>query len=135
MPRRAPHRGAGCRAARSQPDTRGPRQRTQRRRAGCAEHHHGDRTLDTAAVRCHAESMRATVVLGVQGRLVVPADARRELGLAAGDELVLHTEGGRLVLERREDAGKRLRGLYVATETEGAVDELLADRRQAATAE
>jgi len=79
--------------------------------------------------------MRATVVLGVQGRLVVPADARKELGLAAGDELVLHTEGGRLVLERREDAARRLRGLYASPATHGAVDELIADRRQAAAAE
>ena len=47
---------------------------------------------------CHDDGMRATVVLGVQGRLVVPGEARRELGLAAGDELVLHTEDGRLVL-------------------------------------
>ena len=79
--------------------------------------------------------MRATVVLGVQGRLVVPAEARKELGLAAGDELVLHTEGGRLVLERREDAGKRLRGLYASPATDGVVDELLAERRRAAAAE
>ena len=79
--------------------------------------------------------MHATVVLGVQGRLVVPAEVRKELGLAAGDELVLHTEAGRLVLERREDAGKRLRGLYSCAATEGAVDELLAERRQAAAQE
>ena len=76
--------------------------------------------------------MRATVVLGVQGRLVVPAEARKELGLAAGDELVLHTEAGRLVLERREDAAARLRGLYASPAMRGAVDELLADRRQEA---
>ena len=79
--------------------------------------------------------MRATVVLGLQGRIVVPVEARKELGLAAGDELVLHTEAGRLVLERREDAGKRLRGLYASSTTSGAVDELLSERRQAATQE
>ena len=79
--------------------------------------------------------MRATVVLGVQGRLVVPAEARKELGLAAGDELVLHTEAGRLVLERREDAAKRLRGLYASAATRGVVDELLEDRRREAARE
>jgi AbrB family looped-hinge helix DNA binding protein len=79
--------------------------------------------------------MRATVVLGVQGRLVVPAEARKELGLAAGDELVLHTEAGRLVLERREDAGRRLRGLYASAATDGLVDVLLEDRRRAAAQE
>jgi AbrB family looped-hinge helix DNA binding protein len=80
----------------------------------------GQRAAGQAALRllpllhttCHAVHVRATVVLGIQGRLVVPAEARKELGLAAGDELVLHTEGGRLVIERREDAAKRLRGLY-----------------------
>jgi hypothetical protein len=36
------------------------------------------------------------------------------------------------VLERREDGGKRLRGLYSSAATQGAVDELLAERRQAA---
>lgn len=79
--------------------------------------------------------VRATVVLGLQGRLVVPAEARKELGLAAGDELVLHTEAGRLVIERREDAAKRLRGLYASRETEGSVEELLAEQRQAAAQE
>ena len=87
------------------------------------------------ASACHADAMRATVVLGVQGRLVVPAEARRELGLAAGDELILHTEDGRLVLERREDAGRRLRGLYASSATRGSVQELLAERRQAAASE
>jgi AbrB family looped-hinge helix DNA binding protein len=79
--------------------------------------------------------MRATVVLGVQGRLVVPVEARRELGLSAGDELVLHTEDGRLVLERREDAARRLRGLFASSATGGALDELLTERRQAAASE
>jgi len=79
--------------------------------------------------------MRATILLGAQGRLVVPAEARKELGLTAGDELVLHTEDGRLVLERREDVGKRLRGLYALPGTRGSVEELLRDRRRAAAAE
>jgi len=79
--------------------------------------------------------MRATVVLGVQGRLVVPVEVRRELGLAADDALVLHTENGRLVLERREDAGRRLRGLSASSATRGSVDELLTERRQAAASE
>ena len=79
--------------------------------------------------------MRMTVVLGVQGSLVLPLEARTELGLVAGDELVWHTEEGRLVLERREDARERLRGLGAAPGTQGAVEELLVERRQAAVAE
>lgn len=64
----------------------------------------------------------------------MPAEARRELGLQAGDELALHTESGRLVIERRQDAARRLRGLYSST-GQGAVDELLAERRRAAAGE
>lgn len=84
---------------------------------------------------CHTAHMRATVVLGVQGRLVVPAEARRELGLSAEDEPVLHTEDGRLVLERREDAARHLRGRFASSATRGALDELLTERRQAAASE
>lgn len=62
----------------------------------------------------------------------MPAAVRRELGLAAGDELVLHTEAGRLVIERPVDVAKRLRGLYAEPATDGAVDEMLAERRHAA---
>ena len=79
--------------------------------------------------------MRATVLLGAQGRLVVPVEARKELGMSAGDELVLHTEDGRLVLERRDAVGKRLRGLYATPATAGSVEELLTDRRREAAAE
>ncbi len=93
------------------------------------------RRVATSVECCHGGRMRATVVLGVQGRLVVPAEARRELGLAAGDELILHTEDGRLVLEQREDAGRRLRGIYASSATRGSVDELLTERREAAGSE
>ena len=92
-------------------------------------------SLPRLLARATITLVRATVVLGVQGRLVVPAEARRELGLAAGDELVLHTEDGRLVLERREDAGRRLRGLYASPTTSGVVNELLDERWHAAQAE
>lgn len=79
--------------------------------------------------------MDATVVMGGQGRIVVPVDVRHELGLEAGDELVLHTEDGRMVLERRRSAASRLRGLYTSPATSGAVEELLDERRRAAASE
>ena len=79
--------------------------------------------------------MDATVVMGGQGRIVVPVDVRHELGLEAGDELVLHTEDGRMVLERRRSAASRLRGLYTSPVTSGAVEELLDERRRAAASE
>lgn len=84
----------------------------------------------------HHMHMDATLVLGKQGRLVIPADVRTALGLAAGDRLHLHVAGHRLVLERQEDAAAELRGLASnVPRTRSLVDELLAERRLAATAE
>jgi antitoxin PrlF len=81
----------------------------------------------------HHVLMDATVVLGQQGRLVIPAEARAALGLAPGDRLYLHLVGRRLVLERQQDAVAELRGLAVnVPKTQSLVDELLADRRVAA---
>ena len=84
----------------------------------------------------HASVMDATLVLGQQGRLVIPAEVRAALGLAPGDRLHLHLSGARLVLQRPEDAVAELRGLAVSVPaTRSLVEELLAERRVAATAE
>lgn len=80
--------------------------------------------------------MDATLVLGQQGRLVIPAEIRAALGLAPGDRLHLHLSGARLVLERPEDALSELRGLAASVPTgRSLVDELLAERRAAAADE
>lgn len=80
--------------------------------------------------------MDATLVLGKQGRLVIPADVRLALGLAPGDQLHLHVAGSRLVLERPQDAVDQLRDLAKnVSKSRSLVDELLAERRVAATAE
>jgi AbrB family looped-hinge helix DNA binding protein len=78
----------------------------------------------------------ATLVLGQQGRLVIPAEVRAALGLAPGDRLHLHLSGSRLVLERQQDAVAELRGLAAElSNTRSLVDELLAERRVAAASE
>jgi antitoxin PrlF len=78
----------------------------------------------------------ATVVLGQQGRLVIPAEVRSALGLTPGESLHLRVEGGRLVLERPGDAVAELRGLAAAVpRTRSLVEELLAERRAAALEE
>lgn len=41
--------------------------------------------------------------MGANGRVVIPAEIRRELDLAAGEELVARREGRRVLLERPED--------------------------------
>lgn len=80
--------------------------------------------------------MNATLVLGQQGRVVIPAHVRSALGLAPGDKLHLHVAGQRLVLERQHDAVAELRGLASdVPRARSLVDELLAERRLAAAAE
>lgn len=80
--------------------------------------------------------MDATVVLGRQGRLVVPAEVRRALGLLPGDRLHLHVAGQRVILERPEAAVAELRRLAARVpKSRSLVDELLAERRLAAAKE
>ena len=84
----------------------------------------------------HYDEMNATLILGQQGRLVIPAEVRAVLGLAPGDRLHLHLAGKRLVLERQQDAVAELRGLASDVPVaRSLVDELLAERRLAAAAE
>lgn len=80
--------------------------------------------------------MDATLVLGKQGRLVIPADIRATLGLETGDRLHLHVDGSVLVLERPADALSELRALAQNVPTSRSlVEELLEERRAAATNE
>jgi len=71
------------------------------------------------------------VHVGPQGRLVIPAQLRRELRLQAGETLVARVEEDRLILERPRAALGRLQRAFRAAVPEGTslVDELLADRR------
>lgn len=74
------------------------------------------------------------VKLGKQGRLVVPAALRQELGLEVGDELVARAENGRLVFERREAVVERLRSRF--KDVKGSMAEaLLRERREEAARE
>lgn len=76
------------------------------------------------------------MVLGQQGRVVIPAAVRAALGLRPGDRLHLHLADGRLVLERPGDAVTELRGLASSlTRARSLVEELLAERRAAAADE
>ncbi len=85
---------------------------------------------------CHAAVVDATIVLGQQGRLVIPAEVRTALSLAPGDRLHLHVSGQRLVLERQQDAAAELRSLATSIpRSRSLVEELLAERRVAAACE
>lgn len=80
--------------------------------------------------------MDATLVLGKQGRVVIPSGVRAALGLAPGDELHLRVDGTRVILERPQDAVAELRRLgRDIPPTRSLVDELIEERRAAAASE
>lgn len=77
-----------------------------------------------------------TVRVGPDGRILVPVELRRQLGLTAGTPLVAHVEDDRLVLERRDGVLKRLQAQFAAVPPEvSLVDELIADRLREAERE
>lgn len=85
---------------------------------------------------CHNVPMDATVTLGRQGRIVIPAEVRSALGLSPGDRLHLQLTGDRLVVERPEHAVAELQRLAANVPRERSlVAELLAERRAAAATE
>jgi len=68
--------------------------------------------------------------LNVNGRIVIPADVRRELGLEAGVELNVSAEDGRVVIETRENLLRRIQAeVKAAAGDRSLVDELIAERR------
>jgi antitoxin PrlF len=80
--------------------------------------------------------MDVTVVVGRQGRMVIPAKVRAALGIQPGDELHLHLAGRQLVLERPDDALDQLRGLAAdVPASRSLVEELLDERRREAAEE
>lgn len=87
-------------------------------------------------VSWHNQRMSVTVVLGKQGRFVIPSDIRSELGFNEGDALSVQRVGTRLVIERPDDATHSLRGMLTDhSEGRSLVDELLAERIGEAEAE
>jgi AbrB family looped-hinge helix DNA binding protein len=75
--------------------------------------------------------------VGPQGRIVIPAEMRRELEIQPGETLMARVESHRLVLERREEILERLRSEVRRARPKGrsAVDELIAERRAEARRE
>lgn len=71
------------------------------------------------------------VSLGRQGRLVIPAQLRRSLGLEEGDRLVARLDANRLVLEKPEQIKQRLKARFAQVPVERRlVEELIAERHQ-----
>jgi AbrB family looped-hinge helix DNA binding protein len=48
--------------------------------------------------RRRGEQMRATVSINAQGRMTVPSEIRRELGITGEATVIVETEGGRMIM-------------------------------------
>lgn len=72
-----------------------------------------------------------TVKISEGGRIVIPAEYRKQLGLEIGDELILRVEQGELKLLTHQQAIRQAQELvsrYVPKER-SLSDELIAERR------
>jgi AbrB family looped-hinge helix DNA binding protein len=81
------------------------------------------------------ETMRARIAAG--GRIVIPAEYRRALGIQEGDEVILRLQDGEVRILSPQEAIKRAQDLvarYVAADR-SLVDELIAERRRDAERE
>jgi AbrB family looped-hinge helix DNA binding protein len=81
-------------------------------------------------------AMRDTSILsiGPKGRVVIPVEIRRRLGLEEGSQLVAVLEGDGVLLLPRHAVKRRLRGLFAGASASLA-GELIAERRAAAAEE
>jgi AbrB family looped-hinge helix DNA binding protein len=78
--------------------------------------------------------MQANLTIAPNGRVVIPANMRAQLGLPTGGKVVARLVGGTVVLEPVEAAIRRAQEMvakYVPRDG-GLADELIAERRAAA---
>ena len=77
------------------------------------------------------------VKLGDDGRIVIPAAARRDLGLSPGQTLVIESDGDSLLVRTADTALRETQDYFQQFLPPGIslVDELIADRRAEAAAE
>lgn len=69
------------------------------------------------------------VRIGPQGRIVIPAAVRDQLGLESESEILVSAIDGNLTVQSESMAWDRLREIFGRPVTQGAVDELIAERR------
>ena len=72
--------------------------------------------------------------MGPRGRVVIPVEVRRRLGLTEGSKLVALVDGDGVLLLPRDAVKGRLRALFAKVDVSLA-SELIADRRAAALEE
>ena len=76
----------------------------------------------------------STLAVGPKGRVVIPVEIRRQLGLEEGSRLVAMVEGDGVLLLPRDAVKRRLRQMFAGVKTSMA-EELIRDRREAAVQE
>lgn len=74
------------------------------------------------------------LAVGPKGRIVIPVEIRRQLGLEEGSQLVALLEGDGVLFLPRAAVKQRLRGIFAGIDLSLA-DELIRDRRAAAAEE
>jgi AbrB family looped-hinge helix DNA binding protein len=74
------------------------------------------------------------VELGKQGRVVIPAHVRRQLGWDEGTKLAVRIKDGAVELLTRETAGRRLKEMFAGVDV-SLSEELMAERRAEAAAD
>lgn len=80
---------------------------------------------------------QTSLTIAPNGRVLIPADMRAELGLTGGDKIIARMVDGAVILEPIETAIRRAQGMvarYVPAGS-GLVDELISERRAAADSE
>jgi len=80
---------------------------------------------------------QTSVKLGEGGRIVIPSDYRKAMGVEIGDELHLHMEQGRLILMTRRQAIEYVQEQMAPYLAPGRhlSEELIAERREQADGE
>ena len=77
-----------------------------------------------------------TVRFGPDGRVLVPVELRRALGVSPGEPLVARVIDRQLVIERRDDALRRIQGRFSQVRPGVSLaDELIEERRREAANE
>jgi AbrB family looped-hinge helix DNA binding protein len=74
------------------------------------------------------------VKIGPQGRIVVPVQLRRELGVEPGDHLVAFVENGKLIVQTRAETERELLAMFQGVEGSMS-EELIRERREEARRE
>ncbi len=79
---------------------------------------------------------RITTKITEGGRIVIPAEYRRNLNLNIGDDLILSLEAGEIRIIPRKEALRRAQEIVHRYSSSGSLaDELIAERREEAAYE